>query len=82
MEDDYEGRLHVVIEAPWEPDSETERKIREKLHGLTGKEILLNYQVNSDLMGGIVIRVGNTILDSSIQSQLERVQEKIVEGVM
>jgi len=82
MEDEHEGRLHVVLEAPWEPDGETERKIKEKLHGLTGKEIILNYKVNSDLMGGIVLRVGNTILDSSIKSQLERVQEKIVEGVM
>ncbi|MFQ5587133.1 MAG: ATP synthase F1 subunit delta, partial [Thermodesulfobacteriota bacterium] len=46
MEDELEGRLHVVIEAPWEPDSETETRIREKLHSLTGREIILVNKVD------------------------------------
>ncbi|NOS35652.1 MAG: ATP synthase F1 subunit delta [Deltaproteobacteria bacterium] len=82
MLDDIEGRLHVIVETPWELDSSTEAGIKEKLHSLTGKEIILASSVNRELIGGIVIKMGNTILDSSVKAQLERVEEKIVEGVV
>jgi len=82
MLDELEGRLHVTVETPWELDSAAEAGIKERLHALTGKEIILASSVKSELIGGIVIKMGNTILDSSVKAQLERVEEKIVEGVV
>lgn len=81
-EDALVGRIRAVIESPSEPDTKLLESIKEKLKGSTGKDVILSYQQNPALIGGIVVRIGNTILDGSIKTQLELMKEKILEGVV
>lgn len=82
MEDNLSGRLRASIETPMELPQALVDEIRSKLKGLTGKEVILTYRHNPALLGGLVLRIDNTILDGSLKTQLEMMKEKIIEGVV
>jgi len=55
-------------------------KIRLALSKMTGKEIVLKLEEDVDLIGGIVTRVGDQILDGSIKTQLFNMRESLKRG--
>lgn len=51
--------------------------LRRKLTELTGKNVRLSFETDGELIGGIVTRIGSTIYDGSIRTQLEQVKERM-----
>jgi F-type H+-transporting ATPase subunit delta len=47
---------------------------------LTGKQVRAHYQQDASLLGGAVVQVGSTIYDGSVNGQLERIREQLVES--
>jgi len=47
------------------------------LESVTGKKIQTNYSLNPELLGGAVVRVGDTIYDGSVRNQLNRLRERL-----
>lgn len=82
LEDGLSGRLRATVEAPLELEAALVAEIKAKLGSLTGKEVILTYKHNPSLLGGLVLRIDNTILDGSLKTQLELMREKIIEGVV
>lgn len=82
LEDGLSGRLRATVEAPLELEAALVNEIKTKLGSLTGKEVILTYRHNPSLLGGLVLRIDNTILDGSLKTQLELMREKIIEGVV
>lgn len=82
LEDGLAGRLRATVEAPLELEGALVNEIKAKLGSLTGKEVILTYRHNPSLLGGLVLRIDNTILDGSLKTQLELMREKIIEGVV
>jgi F-type H+-transporting ATPase subunit delta len=48
-----------------------------KLGAITGKRIRLSFQTDETLLGGIVTRIGSTIYDGSVRTQLKRLGEEL-----
>lgn len=44
---------------------------------VTGKEVRVTYETKPDILGGLVIRIGNRVIDSSVARQLERLRDQI-----
>jgi F-type H+-transporting ATPase subunit delta len=65
--------VHLVPEA-------SQQALRAKLMTLTGKNVHLKFSTNEDLIGGIVTRIGSTIYDGSVRSQLQQVKQKMASG--
>ena len=59
----------VVTARPVSPD--TQQQIHTKLKGLTGKNIRVEFQTDNNIIGGLVTRIGSTVYDGSIRTQLE-----------
>jgi F-type H+-transporting ATPase subunit delta len=51
--------------------------IARKLGTLTGRRVTMKTQVNTDLIGGVVARVGGTVYDASIATQLKKIRERL-----
>jgi F-type H+-transporting ATPase subunit delta len=51
--------------------------LRKKLMALTGKEVRLSFATDEELIGGLVTRIGSTIYDGSVRTQLQQVKEKM-----
>ena len=46
----------------------------------TGKQVALSSHVDPDILGGIVVRVGNSILDASIRNRLEQLRKQVAKA--
>jgi F-type H+-transporting ATPase subunit delta len=63
------------------PLGDAEKQLLEaEIAKMTGKRVRARYQQNIALLGGAVVQVGSTIYDGSVNGQLERIREQLVEG--
>ena len=69
--------LEVSVTSAVELDEETVKGIGKKIEEQTGQRVELSSAVDPDLIGGIVIRVGNKILDASVRNRLERFRRSV-----
>jgi F-type H+-transporting ATPase subunit delta len=54
---------------------ETDRvRLADKLSGLTGRRVRLQFEVDEDLIGGAVTRIGSTVYDGSVRTRLEQIK--------
>lgn len=60
------------------PDQRNELKAN--LEELTGKQIKLNFSIDPEIIGGVVTRLGSTIYDGSVKTQLENLKEELING--
>jgi F-type H+-transporting ATPase subunit delta len=61
--------------------SEKEQKdLQTNLEKMTGKQVSLNYSIDKEIIGGIVTRIGSTVYDSSVKTQLENLKQQLVAG--
>ncbi|HEY3266454.1 MAG TPA: ATP synthase F1 subunit delta [Armatimonadota bacterium] len=57
-------------------DGQTQR-LKAKLDGLTGKNTRLEVSTDPDLVGGLVVRIGDTVMDGSVRGYLEQIARKL-----
>jgi F-type H+-transporting ATPase subunit delta len=78
MADLHTGRVraHVMSAQPLGP-AELER-VRQSLERRTGKQVILEAAVDPALIGGIVARVGDLVLDGSVRTQLGMLRERLL----
>ncbi len=69
--------LPVEITSAVELDETVVKNIGDKIAEQTGREVELSAKVDPDVLGGLVVRVGNTVLDASVQRRLERLRKEL-----
>ena len=55
------------------------KKLKKRLEFLERKPVILNFKIDSELIGGLSVRKGNIIYDVSLQGSLAKMKEKIIE---
>jgi ATP synthase F1 delta subunit len=61
-------------------EDEAVAQIGERVGAQTGRRVELTATVDEDILGGIVLRVGNAILDASIRNRLEQLRKQVARG--
>ena len=69
--------LPVQVTSAVELDEAVTSRIGEEIGRQTGRKVELTSTVDPDVLGGIVVRVGNSILDASIRTRLERLRKQV-----
>ena len=69
--------LEVSVTSAVDLDEETVKGIGKKIEQQTGNRVELTSHVDPDLIGGLVIRVGNLVLDASVRNRLERLRRQV-----
>src|ERR671932_428153 len=69
--------LPVQVTSAVELDEAVTRQIGEEIGRQTGRKGELTTNVDPDVLGGIVLRVGNSILDASIRTRLDRLRKQV-----
>jgi F-type H+-transporting ATPase subunit delta len=72
--------LPVQVTSAIELDESTVRQIGDAIGEQTGRRIELTSEVDPGILGGIVLRVGNSILDASIRNRLEKLRKQVVKA--
>ncbi|HKP68378.1 MAG TPA: ATP synthase F1 subunit delta [Pyrinomonadaceae bacterium] len=55
-----------------------QNELKSNLEKLTGKQVKLNFAIDPAIIGGVVTRVGSTVYDGSVKSQLENLKEEMI----
>jgi len=58
------------------------RAITARLEAMTGGSVALETAVDPDLLGGIVVRVGDRLIDGSVRGRLERLRNRLASGAL
>ena len=69
--------LEVRITSAVELDEDLVRSIGSRIEEQTGQRIDLDANVDPDVIGGLVLRVGNMVLDASVRGRLERLRREV-----
>ncbi len=69
--------LTVTVTSAVELDDDTTKSIGDRNEEETGRTVELSSRVDPDVLGGLVIQVGNMILDRSVRSRLERLRREV-----
>ena len=87
LADEYEGLLdeqhgikHAVVTTAVPVDEADKRKITGQLEKITGKKITIKLQVNPNIIGGIVARIEDTLIDGSVRNRLDMLKRGLVEA--
>jgi len=80
LADDLKGIARASLVSATELRDDTVDKIRAALSQRTGKDIILDVQQNPELIGGIVTKIGDLVLDGSIKTQLVNMRESLKRG--
>jgi F-type H+-transporting ATPase subunit delta len=73
----FEKTLNVTVITATAMDEKMKNKIRENLTKRLKQQISIECETDSSLMGGVVIRAGDKVIDSSVQSQLKRLLDSL-----
>ncbi len=74
------GELKAELKSAKELDQNEINKITDELSRNFKSKIKLNYSYDKSLIGGLVVQVGSTMIDTSIKSKLKQIENKMIEA--
>jgi F-type H+-transporting ATPase subunit delta len=77
--DEYCGRERAEVITALPLSKRGQKEIIERLSGLREKEIRAEFRIDPDVLGGMVIKVGDKLIDGSVKEKLIRLRKEIVE---
>jgi F-type H+-transporting ATPase subunit delta len=75
-----QGLIEVEITSAVELPEEARAKIRKRIEDATSKKVEINETIDEGIIGGIVLRFGDIIVDSSLKSKLEQLRARLVQS--
>lgn len=73
-----EVRAEALSAAPLSDDHL--KRLRGEIEAMVGRAVLLDARVDPDLLGGLVVKVGSTMIDSSLKTKLNRMKSVMKEA--
>ena len=80
MWEDENKLLPVSITSAVELDEGTVKELGDRIAEQTGRKVELSSKVEPDILGGIVVQVGNSVLDASVRNRLEQLRKQVVKA--
>lgn len=78
---DYKNQAKAEVTTARPMDDAQLAEVKQALERRTGKTILLSTKVQPDILGGVVARVGDQVIDGSIRSRLAVLRQQLLRGV-
>ncbi|MEA2371634.1 MAG: F-type H+-transporting ATPase subunit delta [Solirubrobacteraceae bacterium] len=72
--------LPVHVTSATKLDKATVAQIGKRISEQTGRKVELTSTIEPDILGGLVVQVGNSILDASIANRLEQLRKQVARG--
>ena len=73
-------RIEVTVTSAIELDPAVVEKVGEEIERQTGQKVDLSSRVDGEILGGIVLQVGNMVLDASIRNRLEKLRKSVAQA--
>ena len=73
-------RIDVTVTSAVTLEPSVVEKVGEEIERQTGQKVELSSRVDAEILGGIVLQVGNMVLDASIRSRLEKLRKSVAQA--
>lgn len=73
-------RVHAGVTLSEQPDAKTQKQVVDRLTKALGREVRAYFRTDPRILGGVVVRVGDRILDGSVRRRLTAVQRRMLTG--
>jgi F-type H+-transporting ATPase subunit delta len=80
MVDEVENVSRARVKAAIVLDDATQDRLRQVLSKLTGSTVVMEVEEDPNIIGGIVAKVGDLVLDGSVRSQINTLRESLIKG--
>ena len=80
MVDEVENVSRAKVRAAIYLDDATQDRLRKTLEKLTGSTVIMEVAEDPNIIGGIVAKVGDLVLDGSVRSQIDSLKESLIRG--
>lgn len=77
--DEKLGRVHAEVTSAVALGEEAEKSLSTTLGEKLGKSVLLHSRVDPDILGGLVIRFGDLVIDGSVRTQLKKISSRLTD---
>ena len=74
------GRAEAKIVSPGSLEAVMVDRLRDVLHRISGKEIVLQQETDPSLIGGVLVEFEGKVYDGSVRTQLEKMKQRIARG--
>ena len=74
------GVVSASITSAREMPADEREGLKRNLEKLTGRRVNINFSIDENIIGGVVTRIGSTVYDGSVRTQLENLREQLVNG--
>jgi F-type H+-transporting ATPase subunit delta len=74
------GTVRAQVVTAISLDEEQKLKISQRLGDMTGKKVILEPEIDPDIIGGIIVKIGDKLMDGSIRGKLEAMK-KLMAGL-
>ena len=78
--DEKLGRLHVQVTMAHDPDDQTEQTLITELSRVLGRQVIPHIAVDPALLGGVIVRYGDNVMDGSLRRQLVSLRQRLVQA--
>jgi F-type H+-transporting ATPase subunit delta len=72
--------LPVTVTSAIELDEALVEDIGKRIEEQTGRKVELSSNVEPDVLGGLMVRVGNMVLDGTVRNRLERLRKQVAKA--
>ncbi|HYW81286.1 MAG TPA: ATP synthase F1 subunit delta [Thermoguttaceae bacterium] len=79
MYDRLQGRVEIKLTTAAPIDAQVTKAIIEKLRAVLGSEPLLKMTTDPEVIGGLVLRIGDTVYDGSVANQLKNIRKQMID---
>lgn len=73
-----EGRVHANVTMAKDASDEDRNLLAEQLSRVLGKTVVPHVTVNPAILGGVVVRVGDTVMDGSVRKRLATLRSRML----
>lgn len=80
--DEHVGRMHVQVTLAHEPDERMEEEIAAELTRILGRKAIPHVRVEPAILGGIVVRWGDRVLDGSLRRRLVSLRHRLLQAAL
>jgi F-type H+-transporting ATPase subunit delta len=74
-----QGKIEIQVRAAYPLSNPLRERIAAKLGDVLKKKVVLTVEVDPELLGGLVVRIGDTLYDGSVASQLKRMKSVAIQ---
>jgi len=76
--DAISGRAHAQVQVAWAPDEKGRASIAKELSRITGLTVVPHFTVRPQILGGLIVRIGDTVMDGSLARRLASLRSSML----